>query len=344
MQSNKVKSIQRLGFPWQTQDPFIFCAYHRDLYPNGNEHMGPDESLAGRNIGQDFNPQLPWRMYHGSTVPGFPQHPHRGFETVTIATEGLVDHADSLGAAGRFGNGDVQWMTAGKGVLHSEMFPLLKKNEDNPLELFQIWLNLPSSSKMVEPHFKMLWAEDIPTHTERDAKGHETTVKVIAGRIGTLEGPAPTPDSWASNPEHHVAIWTIKMAPEAEWTIPAAIKGLGRTLYCYEGESLDIEGDRMSVNHFAEVDSGESLVLRNGKSAASILLLQGKAIGEPVAQHGPFVMNTEAEIREAFAEFRQTQFGGWPWERNDQVHGSSRGRFALHSDGHEEVKEATLDY
>lgn len=100
--------------------------------------MGPAASLAGRSIGQDFAPNQPWRMYHGEHVPGFPAHPHRGFETVTIVTKGLVDHSDSLGAAGRFGFGDVQWMTAGKGVQHCEMFPLINQEQDNPLELFQI--------------------------------------------------------------------------------------------------------------------------------------------------------------------------------------------------------------
>src|SRR5690606_32880367 len=119
----------------------------------------------GRNIGQDFAGIDGWRMYHGAEVPGFPQHPHRGFETVTIARRGYIDHADSLGAAARFGQGDVQWLTAGKGIVHSEMFPLLSKDDDNPVELFQIWVNLPAASKMVDPYFSMLWASDIPKVT-----------------------------------------------------------------------------------------------------------------------------------------------------------------------------------
>src|SRR5690606_6275356 len=163
--------LKALGFPWETKDPFLFCAHHSDDYPKGNDQLGPDESLAGRNIGQDFEGREGWRMYHGENVPGFPSHPHRGFETVTIATKGLIDHADSLGAAGRFGNGDVQWMTAGRGVQHSEMFPLLNTKDRNPVELFQIWLNLPKKSKMAQPYFSMLWADQVPLVENQDANG-----------------------------------------------------------------------------------------------------------------------------------------------------------------------------
>ena len=164
-----IRSVQRMGFQWDTYDPFIFCVHHEDFFPKGNAQCGPDVSLKGRQLGDDFIIKDGFRMYHGKTVPGFPGHPHRGFETVTVVRKGLVDHADSLGAAGRYGNGDVQWMTAGKGVQHSEMFPLINADKENPMELFQIWLNLPKKSKMVEPHFKMLWSEDVPRFTEKDA-------------------------------------------------------------------------------------------------------------------------------------------------------------------------------
>jgi hypothetical protein len=136
--------------------------------------MGPAVSLAGRDIGQDFSRKDGWSMYHGDSVPGFPAHPHRGFETVTIVRKGLIDHSDSLGATARFGGGDVQWVTAGRGIVHSEMFPLLKTDEDNPLELFQIWLNLPKRSKMAEPHFTMLWNEQVPRRVldRREGRKH----------------------------------------------------------------------------------------------------------------------------------------------------------------------------
>ncbi|MCK5370870.1 MAG: pirin family protein, partial [Cyclobacteriaceae bacterium] len=220
MSKSGIIKIKPLGFPWETQDPFLFCAYHRDEYPKGNDEMGPDTSLEGRNIGQDFTVKDGWRMYHGDRIPGFPVHPHRGFETITINKEGLVDHTDSLGAAGRFGKGDVQWMTAGKGVQHSEMFPLIHKNKGNPLEIFQVWLNLPKANKFVEPHFKMLWKDAIPVLKEKDSNGNSIEVNVIAGTLNNLIAPEPTPDSWAANPDNDVAILTIKLEANATWILP----------------------------------------------------------------------------------------------------------------------------
>src|ERR1700710_1266440 len=236
MPDNAIVKIQPLGFPWETADPFLFCVHHDDAYPKGNGRFGPAASLAGRNIGQDFGRKDGWSMYHGEKVPGFPSHPHRGFETVTIVRKGLTDHSDSLGAAARFGGGDVQWLTAGKGIVHSEMFPLLDTDQPNPLELFQIWLNLPARSKMAEPHFTMLWAEDIPHRFFDDVNGATTEVACIAGRLGGPPGSPddvalplpPPPDSWASQPDADVAIWTIRMAPGARWKLPSAVTAAAR--------------------------------------------------------------------------------------------------------------------
>ena len=140
MSNDIILSVKPQGFPWETADPFLFCVYHNDAFPAGNDRLGPAASLSGRNIGMDFEGKDGWRMYHGSVVPGFPQHPHRGFETVTIMRSGFIDHSDSLGATARFGPGDVQWLTAGSGIVHCEMFPLINAEKGNPLELFQIWL------------------------------------------------------------------------------------------------------------------------------------------------------------------------------------------------------------
>ena len=181
--------------------PFLFCVHHLDKYPDANEFMGPNASLEARDIGMDFEGADGWRMYHGSTVPGFPQHPHRGFETVTFVRQGYVDHSDSLGATARFGRGDVQWLTAGAGIVHCEMFPLLDRNGPNPCELFQIWMNLPADDKMVDPYFTMLWDHEIPRHNAKDGEGRATEVTVIAGALEGLQPPAGPPNSWASRPK-----------------------------------------------------------------------------------------------------------------------------------------------
>jgi len=340
MDTSKIKTIQTLGFPWKTEDPYLFCAHHRDEYPRGNKNQGLNaDKLKGRNIGQDFTIRDGYRMYHGTNIPGFPYHPHRGFETITINKEGFVDHTDSLGAAGRFGAGDVQWMTAGKGVQHSEMFPLIHEDKENPLEIFQIWLNLPQKSKFTEPHFKMLWKDMIPIVTEEDSEGRETIIDVIAGAFNGAEAPQPTPESWAADPEHGIMILTIKMEANSEWELPASNNNLvNRTLYFYRGKSMRMGSQPIEVNHSVTLNPTENIHIKNGDKEAYLLLLQGQPINEPVAQHGPFVMNTQKEIQEAFAEFRRTQFGGWPWPLREQVHERSKRRFALYADGREEEK------
>jgi quercetin 2,3-dioxygenase len=338
MSNTPIKSIKPLGFPWQTQDPFLFCVHHKDHYPKGNDLMGPAVSLAGRNIGQDFAPNQSWRMYHGEQVPGFPAHPHRGFETVTIVTKGLVDHSDSLGAAGRFGFGDVQWMTAGKGVQHCEMFPLLNNDKENPLELFQIWLNLPKAKKLTAPHFAMLWADAIPTYVNKDLNGKATQVRVIAGRIDTTHAPAPAPNSWAANEKNEVAIWTVKMEAGATWSLPKASANINRSLYFYDGASIKIAEKNFSTHQAIELHADQEVILENGNTESYLLLLQGNPINEPVVQHGPFVMNTQAEIQQAMNEYRQTEFGGWPWPSYEHVHPREKTRFAKYPDGKEEIK------
>lgn len=300
--------------------------------------MGPAASLAGRNIGQDFSPNQKWRMYHGEQVPGFPAHPHRGFETVTIVTKGLVDHSDSLGAAGRFGFGDVQWMTAGKGVQHCEMFPLLSKEKENPLELFQIWLNLPKAKKFAEPHFAMLWSDTIPTFTAIDENGKTTQVRVIAGKIGNIKAPDPAPNSWAADTSNEVAIWTMTLEPGAQWRLPSASTFVNRSLYFYDGTSIQIAEKNFTSHQAIELLADQEVVLKNGNTVSHLLLLQGRPINEPVVQHGPFVMNTQAEIQQAMAEYRQTEFGGWPWSSSEHVHPREKSRFAKYPDGVEEVR------
>ena len=345
--ANPIIRILPIGQQWPTLDPFLFCAYHDDAYPAANVDMSPKASLAGRDIGQDFSCKDGWSMYHGHSVPGFPAHPHRGFETVTVVRKGLIDHSDSLGATARFGRGDVQWLTAGKGIVHAEMFPLLNLDAANPLELFQIWLNLPAVSKMAEPHFTLFWADDIPHCEVPDANGLVTHVSVIAGQLAglnqtlqplqPLQPLSPPPESWAAQAKADVAIWTLLLQPGARFTLPAANAGTRRNLYFFKGHSVTVAGQAVQSHGAIELQGDVAVELINGNIEAEFLLLQGQPIAEPVAQYGPFVMNTQAEISQTIADYQRTQFGGWPFESRAPTHGRDPARLAMHPGGRVEA-------
>ena len=324
MLRNCIVSIDQLGFPMKTADPFLFCVYHNDMYPAGNQKLKPGN-------GADFDPSAPYRMYHGTNLPGFPQHPHRGFETVTATLQGTIDHTDSLGSAGRYGGGDLQWMTAGAGVVHGEIFPMIHQTEPNPCRLFQIWLNLEKKNKMAPPMYVMHWREDIPKVESDDGL---SLVTVWAGELGSARGLTPPPHSFASDPASDLAIWHIVLKPGGSLTIPAAItRGVNRTLYWTEGSgALNVGSQTVPSKCVMVLDSDTAAVLHNPANEAStceLLMLQGRPIGEPVAQHGPFVMNTDAEIAQAFADYRRTQFGGWPWPEDAMSFPTTKPRFTL---------------
>lgn len=325
------QALPQMG-PMPTADPFLFCVHHCDDYPKGNAQYGPSTSLTGRQIGQDFANLDGWNMYHGDRVPGFPRHPHRGFETVTIVKSGLIDHADSLGSVARYGDGDVQWLTAGDGINHSEMFPLVNSSTKNPTDFFQIWLNLPARSKRVKPYFTMFWDKTVPVHREKDAAGNQSVIRVVSGNYYHLSPPAPPPNSWASTPGAEVGMLVISLSSNAQWRLPEGPRNLNRSLYVVQGQVSASGGPEKSRWRYV-LQSDASLHLNAGKEGATLLLLEGKPIGEPVVQHGPFVMNTREEIAQAFADYRQTQFGGWPWASSEPTHGGERLRFARFADG-----------
>lgn len=297
---------------------------------------------------------------------------------MTATLEGLIDHSDSCRNAGRYGEGDLQWMTAGKGVVHGEMFPLINKNKPNTCRLFQIWMNLPASKKMVDPSFVMFWHEKIPKIENLENKSRVT---LWAGNYEGRSGLTPPPDSWASDKDNHVAILLIELGPQGFVSIPSVsmmidsmrangagddkvgengcIKpskysllkvkeiinevdkrrlnrsglsekqdliqlledfdqknmytNINRVAYFVEGKELLInDSNRVPTKSSVTLDSSQEVVFRNPSSDSSveILILQGRPIGEPVAQQGPFVMNSDAEIKQAFADYRRTQFGG----------------------------------
>lgn len=325
-----IRQVVPLQNQWPGIDPFLFTAHHRDDYPAADgESMRPDAPLTGRNIGQDFSGRDGWSMYHGATVPGFPQHPHRGFETVTVALEGFIDHSDSLGATARFGQGDTQWLTAGAGISHSEMFPLLNAEDRNPLELFQIWLNLAPEDKDADPHFDMFWAEDTPI-VERGDGGAKARFRVIAGEIDGVRALTPPPRSWAARPENHVAIWIVTLDPGASTELPAFDESAVRTLYNYGG-ALTVDGQELGYD--AAVLEPAAVTVTAGDEGAAFLVLQGRPIGAPVVQQGPFVANTREGIIDAIQDYRAGRFGQWHLDSDGPVLPHGEGRVARYPDG-----------
>mmetsp|Transcript_17466 Transcript_17466/g.19897 ORF Transcript_17466/g.19897 Transcript_17466/m.19897 type:complete len:350 (+) Transcript_17466:72-1121(+) len=322
--------------PFKTIDPFLFCVHHLDAYPAGKENLGPDPKLlVNRDLGMDFSYEDGWSMYHGATVPGFPAHPHRGFETVTVVSQGLVDHCDSLGCTARYGNGDTQWLTAGRGVQHSEMMPLVHMDKPNPLDLFQIWLNLPRKDKMCDPAFSMFWAEQTPTITLKDASsGKSARVKVVAGPLEGAVPLPPPPHSWASNPSNDVAIWIIDLPAGCRVRLPPAAEGspINRALYFVVGDRLEISShDTWTCRTGGRVNSAVPLELGAVGKDAKVLLLQGRPINEPVVQHGPMVMNTREEVYKAFEDYQATHYGGWSFPDYDHTHPRTKPRHAYHN-------------
>lgn len=325
---------------WPGQDPFLFCAHHNDKFPNdGNGKMGLDaKHLRGRNIGSDFSGKDGFNLYHGTGGKvGFPRHPHTGFETLTIVREGLCDHSDSLGMQARFGGGDAQWITTGAGMSHSEMFPLINQEGPNPLDLFQIWINLPREKKEAKPCFTLAWSEDQPRASV--GKENKTHIRLVGGQLAGLKGVAPPPDSWGADPRSDLLVATLRLEPGAQWTLPkAADEGVGRALYVFSGET-----SKLSVAGRTGITRGDGrfMVKLNGaadvelayadaaKSDLEILILQGRPLKEPVVQQGPFVANTREGLEKKFREYRSTEFQGWPYKEEDPIHPRDAGRFAI---------------
>lgn len=325
-----IRQVVPLGAQWPGVDPFLFSVHHRDEFPPADgETMRPAASLAGRELGQDFSGTDGWSMYHGTEVPGFPQHPHRGFETVTVVLEGVVDHADSLGAAARFGHGDTQWLTAGAGIAHSEMMPLLNADGPNPLELFQIWLNLAPEDKPAEPHFGMFWGEQTPV-VVRGEEGSGARFRVIAGEIDGVRALDPPPRSWAARPENHLAIWIARLDPGVTTELPAYDASATRVLYNYGG-ALTV--DDRELDYEAAVLEPQAVTVTAGDDGAAFLVLQARPIGAPVEQQGPFVGNTREDLITAVEDYRAGRFGQWALPQNDPVHAHGETRFARYPDG-----------
>lgn len=231
----------------------------------------------------------------GDYIAGFPDHPHRGFETVTYMLAGRMRHADNHGHSGLMDAGSVQWMTAGRGIIHSEM----PEQENGLMAGFQLWINLPSRLKMSAPRYQEFPATAIPVV----APAPGVTVKLIAG---TLEGQAGPVSGIATQPLY----WDIGLAPGTAWRVPVAATHQA-FIYVFEGgmqagpaESRhDLQQGQMAV-----LGQGDHLELLGGSAGTRLLLIAGLPLGEPVARYGPFVMNTQQEIRQAFADYQSGRF------------------------------------
>jgi redox-sensitive bicupin YhaK (pirin superfamily) len=204
----------------------------------------------------------------------------------------------------------------------------VEADEGNPTELFQIWMNLPAEDKLVEPHFSMLWDEDIPRVR---AEGVEVTV--VAGTLAGERPASPPPRSWASRTDTDVAIWHVVLEPGASWTLPAAGAETVRMLYLFDGAGLSVEEHVLGARTGAAIEADREVRLTAGEEPVEVLVLQGRPIGEPVAQYGPFVLNDRAGIEQAFEDYRRTGFGGWPFPDDAPTHPRDEGRFARHADG-----------
>ena len=246
-------------------------------------------------------------------MKGFPWHPHRGIETITYVLSGTVEHADSLGNNGLLGDGDIQWMTAGSGIIHQEM---PKGNNKGEMHGFQLWANLPSNQKMTAPRYQDIKSKEIKSLVEDDG----TIIKVIAGNYRGYNGPV---DGIAAEPEYldiYIPPLKCKKFPfdtrrqgfayifEGEGNFHNASKPVGvkveKEFQGQEIELRDLSGNRTLV----VFDSGDEVAVQAGENGVRFLLISGTPIKEPVAWHGPIVMNSQEELRQAFNELNNGTF------------------------------------
>jgi hypothetical protein len=228
-------------------------------------------------------------------LAGFPDHPHRGFETVTYMLDGRMRHRDNHGNEGLLVPGSVQWMTAGRGLVHSEM----PEQQEGRMRGFQLWVNLPAGAKMGEPRYQEFAPDRIPVVRPREG----VEVKVIAGAVDGTRGPIEQP---ATDPVY----LDIALAPKTAWDTVLP-DGHNAFAYVFEGAVTVGEGDEaraLETHMLGVLDGGDRVAVRAGQAGARLILVAGRPLREPVARYGPFVMNTREEILQAFVDFQEGRF------------------------------------
>lgn len=231
---------------------------------------------------------------------GVGEHPHRGFETVTLVYDGEVEHLDSTGAGGRIGPGDVQWMTAGSGILHQEFHSHEFTRRGGRLEMVQLWVNLPAEHKMTAPGYQTVLSSDIPVVELADGAG---TLRVIAGDVDGHQGPART-----FTP---MQVWDLRLEQGGNARLELA-DGWNSMLVVLDGTVMVNEGEIARGGELVLLDAVGQDVVVKANNEAKVLVLSGEPIDEPIVGHGPFVMNTDDEIRQAIHDFSTGRFGRLP--------------------------------
>ncbi len=229
-------------------------------------------------------------------IAGFPAHPHRGFETVTYMLDGLMKHRDHMGNEGILRPGSVQWMTAGRGVIHEEM----PQQENGLMRGFQLWVNLPASEKMKPAAYQNIEPEEIT-----EVQLPNALIRLVAGSF-EFDGQHYTGP--VSGISRQPIFMEIRLSPNAELELPVAAN-LAGFVYLFEGAGY-LADDKLEIHEAAELSDGDSIQITAGSEGARLMLIAGEAIGEPIAQYGPFVMNTTDEIEQAIADYRANRLTG----------------------------------
>lgn len=320
--------VTRIGMHWDTEDPFIFASHHEDDYPHGNRQQAPPlDQIGGRDLGRDYEKRLGFRMYHGKVVPGFPMHAHWGYETVTLAEVGYVDHFDNMGIEGRFGFGDVQWVCASSRYSHDEMYPLADQEGRNPNDITQIMLNLPLEMKNGENSVNTVWAEDVPV-----AEGDGWSAKIVCGTFHGKTATSPSALSW-SHGDNGVRIVRIAMGPGSRIVLEKGADGASRNLYFVSGKDATVAGIPVEAENRVKLLENSDMEVVNGEEPSVFWLLEGRPINQKMASFGPVYLATLKDVRKGLDEIRLNEYNEWQWGVIDKAQPLGSGRFIRYPDG-----------